>query len=120
VFWSFSTKATDVADEFTDPDVQRVTVVGEKDNPAEIEVRRRARKRDVSFGPRTQDGKRAWDTFMSLAATAKKLNLSLPRRERRGIQTQGLVKRAHRFPSLADLIARQAEKRQLGASWTSE
>jgi len=34
VFWSFSTKATDVADEFTDPDVQRVTVVGEKDNPA--------------------------------------------------------------------------------------
>jgi D-lyxose ketol-isomerase len=27
VFWSFSTKATDVADVFTDPEVQRVTVV---------------------------------------------------------------------------------------------
>jgi len=45
-------------------------------NPAEIEARRRARKRDVSFGPRTQDGKHAWDTFMSVAATAKKLGIS--------------------------------------------
>ena len=34
------------------------------------------RKRDVSFGPRTEDGKQAWDTFMTLAATAKKLNIS--------------------------------------------
>jgi hypothetical protein len=38
-------------------------------NPAELGARQRVRKRDVSFGPRTQDGVRAWDTFMTLAAT---------------------------------------------------
>jgi hypothetical protein len=83
-------------------------------NPAEIEVRRRARKRDVSFGPRTQDGKRAWDTFMSLAATAKKLNVNFYQ------YVYDRVTHAHGIPSLAELIAQQAEKRQLGASWTSE
>jgi hypothetical protein len=82
-------------------------------NPAEIEVRRRARKRDVSFGPRTQDGKRAWDTFMSLAATAKKLDVSFYQ------YIHDRVTRTHQVPSLAELIAQQAARRQLGASWTS-
>ena len=45
-------------------------------NPAELAARRRVRKRDVSFGPRTADGLAAWDTFMTLAATAKKLHVS--------------------------------------------
>ena len=38
-------------------------------NPAELGARQRKRKRDVRFGPRTQDGVRAWDTFMTLAET---------------------------------------------------
>jgi hypothetical protein len=45
-------------------------------NPAELGARGRVRKRDVSFGPRTEDGRQAWDTFMTLAATSKKLNVS--------------------------------------------
>ncbi len=45
-------------------------------NPAELGARRRVRKRDISFGPRTQDGCEAWDTFMTLVATAKKLGVS--------------------------------------------
>lgn len=45
-------------------------------NPAELGARRRVRKRDISFGPRTQDGREAWDTFMTLVATAKKLGVS--------------------------------------------
>jgi len=45
-------------------------------NPAELGARGRVRKRDVSFGPRTEDGRQAWDTFMTLAATTKKLNVS--------------------------------------------
>ncbi len=40
-------------------------------NSAELAARQRVRKRDVSFGPRTQDGKKAWDTFMSLVATTR-------------------------------------------------
>ena len=45
-------------------------------NPAELGARQRVRKRDISFGPRTADGVTAWDTFMTLEATAKKLGVS--------------------------------------------
>ncbi|MCC7372147.1 MAG: transposase, partial [Chloroflexi bacterium] len=44
-------------------------------NPAEFGARRRVRKRDVSFGPRSPAGAAAWDTFMTLAATTRKLGL---------------------------------------------
>src|SRR5215210_3687506 len=37
-------------------------------NPAELAARQRVRKRDVSFGPRTDAGRKAWDTFQSLLA----------------------------------------------------
>ena len=83
-------------------------------NPAELEARQRVRKRDISFGPRTQDGVRAWDTFMSLAATTRKLGVSFYQ------YIHDRVTRAHRILSLAELIAQQAEKRQLGTSWVSE
>ena len=45
-------------------------------NPAELGARKRVRKRVVSFGTRTDDGTKAWDTFMSLSATAKKLGVN--------------------------------------------
>jgi hypothetical protein len=45
-------------------------------NASELGVRQRVRKRDVSFGPRTEDGVRSWDTFGTLAETAKKLGVS--------------------------------------------
>lgn len=45
-------------------------------NPAELAVRQRVRKRDISFGPRTDDGVAAWDTFNTLSETAKKLGVS--------------------------------------------
>jgi Transposase IS66 family len=45
-------------------------------NPAELGARARVRKRDVSFGPRTHEGAKAWDTFMTLAETATKLGVS--------------------------------------------
>lgn len=45
-------------------------------NPAELAARQRVRKRDISFGPRTDLGRNAWDTFMSLFETAKKLDVN--------------------------------------------
>ena len=41
-------------------------------NASELAVRRRVRKRDVSFGPRSAAGVQAWDTFQTIAATAQK------------------------------------------------
>ncbi len=71
-------------------------------NPAELAARRRARKRDISFGPRTQDGVAAWDTFMNLAATARQLGVSFY------AYIHDRVTGAHALPSLADLIQQQA------------
>ncbi|MHB8577633.1 MAG: hypothetical protein ACYDCQ_20155 [Dehalococcoidia bacterium] len=45
-------------------------------NAAELGARRRVRKRDVSFGPRTAQGARAWDVFQSLVETTRKLGVS--------------------------------------------
>jgi len=80
-------------------------------NPAEIEIRRRVRKRDVSFGPRTEDGKRAWDTFQSLLATTKKLGISFYR------YVYDRVTESGEIPDLADLIVKRAQQLNLAASW---
>lgn len=80
-------------------------------NPAELAARRRVRKRDVSFGPRTEDGKNAWDTFMTLADTARKLGVSFYR------YVYDRVSQANQIPKLADLIAERAKQLGLGASW---
>jgi hypothetical protein len=71
-------------------------------NPAELGARQRVRKRDVSFGPRTQDGVKAWDTFMTLAETAKKLGVSFY------AYVFDRVSGSHRLPDLADLIRQRA------------
>ena len=81
-------------------------------NPAQFEARQRVRKRDVSFGPRTQDGIKAWDTFMSLAATAKKLGISFYQ------YIHDRVSQANEIPSLAHLIEARASELELDASWS--
>ncbi len=67
-------------------------------NPAELAARQRVRKRDISFGPRTSDGAAAWDTFMTLAETAKKLGINFY------AYIQDRVSRTYYLPNLADLI----------------
>jgi len=81
-------------------------------NPAELEARQRVRKRDVSFGPRTQDGVKAWDTFMSLAATSKKQSVSFYQ------YIHDRISKANQIPSLASLIETRASELELGASWS--
>ena len=44
-------------------------------NDMELAARRRVRKRDVSFGPQSRAGARAWDTFQTIIATAAKLGV---------------------------------------------
>jgi hypothetical protein len=80
-------------------------------NPAEQEARVRVRKRDTSFGPRTLDGRKAWDTFMTLMSTAKKLGVSFYK------YIYDRVSDAHEIPNLADLITEQAKQRPLDMSW---
>ena len=80
-------------------------------NPAELGARQRVRKRDVSFGPRTPNGAQAWDTFMTLTATAKKLGVSIYR------YIQDRVSGTFELPDLADTITQRATELSLGTSW---
>jgi len=81
-------------------------------NPAELAARFRVRKRDVSFGPRTEDGRRAWDTFMTLAATTKKLDISFYE------YIRDRVTRKYSIPPLAELIQKLAKELNLGWSYS--
>ena len=67
-------------------------------NPAELGARKRVRKRDVSFGPRSETGRRAWDAFMTVAETAKKLEVSFYQ------YVWDRVSQANDMPALADII----------------
>jgi hypothetical protein len=80
-------------------------------NPAELGARQRVRKRDVSFGPRSPDGVRAWDTFMTLAATTRKLGVSFYH------YVQDRISQTHHIPPLDTLIAQSAKDLNLGWSW---
>ena len=80
-------------------------------NLAELGARQRVRKRDISFGPRTAEGAKAWDTFMSLADTTRKLGVSFYHYIHDRIRGTGAI------PPLADLIAERAADLNLGASW---
>ena len=81
-------------------------------NPAELGARGRVRKRDVSFGPRTEDGKQAWDTFMTLAATTKKLNVSFYE------YVQDRILKKNGIPPLSDLITKTAHGLMLRKSYS--
>lgn len=79
-------------------------------NPAELGARQRVRKRDVSFGPRSPAGSAAWDIFMTLAATTRKLGLDF------GAYLRDRFTRAGQIPPLADLIAARAAQLALSSS----
>lgn len=83
-------------------------------NAAELGARARVRKRDVSLGPRTAEGVRAWDTGMTIVETAKKLGVSVY------AYIKDRVSGARQMPSLAEIIREKAKQMRLGASWESD
>jgi hypothetical protein len=80
-------------------------------NASELAVRRRVRKRDVSFGPRSGAGAAAWDTFQTIVATAQKLGVSFLS------YVADRVSGRNEMPSLASLITERAGQTRLGDSW---
>jgi hypothetical protein len=80
-------------------------------NASELAVRQRVRKRDVSFGPRTQLGLQAWDTFMTLADTARKLGISFY------AYIRDRVSGTNQIPPMDILVTKRARELNLGYSW---
>jgi len=79
-------------------------------NPAELGARQRVRKRDVSFGPRSPAGSDAWDTFMTLAATTRKLGVDF------AAYLRDRLTKAGQIPPLADLITTRSPQLALGSA----
>jgi hypothetical protein len=82
-------------------------------NPAELGARGRVRKRDVSFGPRTPAGAKPWDTFGTLAATARKLGISFY------AYVQDRIAETNHLPRLDQVIQARAQNLNLGMSWNT-
>ena len=82
-------------------------------NAAELGARRRVRKRDVSFGPRSAAGAQAWDTFQTLAATAAQYGVSF------FDYLRDRLTAANHLPSLVERIQERARTSPLGASWAT-
>jgi len=82
-------------------------------NAAELGARQRVRKRAISFGPRTPEGTKAWDTFMSLGATSRKLCVNFYQ------YLHDRICGANQIPQLATIIEERAKDLDLGASWAS-
>jgi hypothetical protein len=80
-------------------------------NASELGVRQRVRKRDVSFGPRTEDGVKAWDTFATLAETTKKLGVSFYH------YLNDRISGTNQIQPLADLVMMRAKALNLGWSF---
>jgi len=81
-------------------------------NPAELGARVRVRKRDVSFGPRTVAGAKAWDTFQTLGTTARQLGVSF------FAYVYDRIAQTNHLPGLDQVIQARAKDLNLGMSWT--
>ena len=79
-------------------------------NPAELAARQRVRKRVISVGPRSDDGTQAWDTFMSLVGTTKKLGISFFDYVHDRIKGEGQI------PPLIEIIQQLAQESDLAAT----
>ena len=80
-------------------------------NAAELGARRRVRKRVVSYGPRSEQGVKGWDTVQTVIDTAKKLGVNCFH------YISDRISGARQMPALADLIEQRAKALNLGASW---
>ena len=87
-------------------------------NPAELAARRRVRKRDVSFGPRTPEARRAPRPGTPSNPSPPPLR-SLASASTTSSRIQDRLAQAGQIPPLARLLADRAPALQLGASWSS-
>ncbi|MGJ5675446.1 MAG: IS66 family transposase [Nostochopsis sp.] len=80
-------------------------------NPAELAARTMVQRRNISYATQTLEGTQAWDTFMSLVATTRKLGISFFDYIRDRISQLGSI------PSLGSIIREQSALNSFGWSW---
>ncbi len=83
-------------------------------NPAELGARTMVQRRNISYATQTDEGTKAWDIFMSLVATTRKLGISFFEYMRDRISQTQII------PSLATIIREKSSLNSLGWSWQLE
>ncbi len=83
-------------------------------NPAELGARTMVQRRNISYATQTLEGTKAWDIFMSLVATTRKLGISFFEFMRDRISQLGNI------PSLGTLIREQSSLYSFDGSWLPE
>ena len=83
-------------------------------NPAELAARTMVQRRNISYATQTLEGTKAWDTFMSLVATTRKLGISFFKYVRDRISQLGNI------PSLGTIIREQSALNHFACSWMPE
>ena len=71
-------------------------------------------RRRISYGTQTAEGTKAWDTFLSLVSTTRKLGISFFE------YVSDRLKETGKIPSLATLIRDRSASNPLGWSWQPE
>jgi hypothetical protein len=80
-------------------------------NPAELAARTMVQRRNISYATQTIEGTKAWDTFMSLVATTRKLGISF------FLYLRDRICEARNIPSLATMIMHKSFHNPFGWSW---
>ncbi len=83
-------------------------------NPPELGARTMVQRRNISYATQTPEGTKAWDIFMSLVATTRKLGISFFEYMRDRISQVG------NLPSLGSLIREQSSLYSFDGSWIPE
>ncbi len=80
-------------------------------NPAELAARTMVQRRNISYATQTQQGTKAWDIFMSLVDTTRKLGISFFEYIRDRISL------VENVPSLGTIIREKSSSNPFGWSW---
>ncbi len=83
-------------------------------NSAELAARTMVQRRNISYATQTSNGTKAWDTFMSLVATTRKLGISFFEYMR------DRITQISNIPSLATIIREKYELNPMNWSWQEE
>lgn len=83
-------------------------------NPAELAARTMVQRRNISYATQTTEGTKAWDIFMSLVSTTRKLEISFFEYMRDRISQIGNIL------SLGTIIRGKSVLNPFGWSWMPE
>lgn len=83
-------------------------------NPAELGARTMVQRRNISYGTQTTEGTQAWDTFLSLVATTRKLGISFFE------YVRDRITETRKIGLLAQMIRERTALNLLNWSWQTE